>query len=70
MEFKEDKALRFRCHTGHAYTDNALFAFMESVGGMSWQVIRSPDEAVMLLDHIGESLNNAGDSAQAKKKFH
>ena len=63
----EGKMSRFRCHTGHAYTDSALLeAVMESTGEMLWQVIRSYEEVVMLLNHMGDHLNNAGDDGRAK----
>jgi two-component system, chemotaxis family, protein-glutamate methylesterase/glutaminase len=62
----EGKMSRFRCHTGHAYTDSALLeAVMESTGEMLWQVIRSYEEAVMLLNHMGDHLHNAGDDGRA-----
>jgi two-component system, chemotaxis family, protein-glutamate methylesterase/glutaminase len=49
VKIPEGKMSRFRCHTGHAYTDNALLeAVMESTGEMLWQVIRSLEEGVML----------------------
>jgi two-component system, chemotaxis family, protein-glutamate methylesterase/glutaminase len=67
VRIAEGKMSRFRCHTGHAYTDNALLeAVMETTGEMLWQVIRSLEEGVMLLNHMGQHLEEAGDSARAK----
>ncbi len=58
----EGKMSRFRCHTGHAYSDSALLeAVMESTGEMVWQVIRSYEEGVMLLNHMADHLHAAGD---------
>lgn len=34
VKIAEGKMSRFRCHTGHAYTDNAL---LESVIGIDWR---------------------------------
>lgn len=66
----EGKLARFRCHTGHAYTDNALLeGVMDSVGDMLWQVIRSLEEAVMVLKHMGENLQQAGEPARAETFF-
>lgn len=66
----EGKLSRFRCHTGHAYTDNALLeGVMDSVGDMLWQVIRSLEEAVMVLKHMGENLQKAGEPARAETFF-
>jgi two-component system chemotaxis response regulator CheB len=40
VKIAEGKMSRFRCHTGRAYTDNALLeSVMESTGEMLWQVI-------------------------------
>lgn len=70
VQIDEGRISRFRCHTGHAYTDSALLeGVMASVGEMVWQVIRSLEESVMILNHMGESLNAAGDSAKAETFF-
>ena len=55
---------------GHAYTDNALLeAVMESTGEMLYQVIRSLEEGVMLLDHMGRHLEHAGDQKAGAEIF-
>jgi two-component system chemotaxis response regulator CheB len=55
LQVSEGLLSRFRCHTGHAYSDSALLsAVMETTGDMMWQVIRSFEEVVMLLTHIGQ----------------
>lgn len=70
VKLAEGKMSRFRCHTGHAYTDNALLeAVMESTGEMLWQVIRSLEEGVMVLNHMGQHLKDAGDAERAKRFF-
>jgi two-component system chemotaxis response regulator CheB len=62
----EGKMSRFRCHTGHAYTDSALIeAVMEHSGELLWQVIRSLEEGVMLLEHMAKHLEKAGSSSRA-----
>ena len=67
VKIVEGKMSRFRCHTGHAYTDNALLeAVMTTSGEMLWEVIRSLEEGVMLLDHMGEHLHTAGDEDRAR----
>jgi len=61
VRIAEGAMSRFRCHTGHAYTDSALLeGVMESTGEMLWQVMRSLEEAVMVLEHMGEHLAAAG----------
>ena len=70
VKMTEGKMSRFRCHTGHAYTDNALLeAVMESTGEMLWQVIRSLEEGVMLLKHMGQHLQKARDPTRAEIFF-
>ncbi|HEY3823445.1 MAG TPA: chemotaxis protein CheB [Bryobacteraceae bacterium] len=62
----EGKMSRFRCHTGHAYTDSALIeAVMEFSGELLWQVIRSLEEGVLLLEHMAKHLEKAGSSSRA-----
>jgi two-component system chemotaxis response regulator CheB len=63
----EGKLSRFRCHTGHAYTDSALLeAVMEATGEMLWQVIRSFEEASMLLQHMGRHFEEDGRPDRAR----
>jgi two-component system chemotaxis response regulator CheB len=70
VRIAEGKMSRFRCHTGHAYSDNALLeAVMESSGELLWQVIRSLKEGVMLLNHMGKHLQEAGNRQRAKTFF-
>ncbi|HSV12705.1 MAG TPA: chemotaxis protein CheB [Tepidisphaeraceae bacterium] len=70
VRIAEGKMSRFRCHTGHAYTDSALLeAVMESTGEMLWQVIRSFEESLMLLNHMGNHLKKAGDPDRAETFF-
>ncbi|MDB6133407.1 MAG: CheB methylesterase [Verrucomicrobiales bacterium] len=58
--------LRFRCHTGHAYTDSALLeGVMECAGEMLWQVTRTLEESVMPLNNIGTYLKEAGDMGRS-----
>ena len=66
----EYRFIRFRCHTGHAYTDSALLeGVMESTGEMLWQVMRSLEEAVMLLNKMGRIRQGAGDVNRAQVFF-
>jgi two-component system chemotaxis response regulator CheB len=67
VRIAEGKMSRFRCHTGHAYTDSALLeAVMTSTGELLWEVIRSFEEAVLLLQHMGQHLQEAGDATRAE----
>jgi two-component system, chemotaxis family, protein-glutamate methylesterase/glutaminase len=66
VKLKEGGMTRYRCHTGHAYSDSALLeGVMESTGDMLWQVMRSLEEAVMLLRHMAERKKAEGDEPQS-----
>ena len=68
----EGKLIRFRCHTGHAYTASSLLASItESVEEMLWQAMRGMEETTMLLKNIAdhfEKLGNPDDAALFRKK--
>jgi two-component system chemotaxis response regulator CheB len=50
-----DKIVRYRCHTGHAYTADALMvAISERIEDSLYSAIRGIDESVMLMNHIGD----------------
>lgn len=50
----EGKIIRFRCHTGHAYTASTLLADLStSVEETLWQAMRGLEETTLLLDQIG-----------------
>jgi two-component system chemotaxis response regulator CheB len=66
VRLKEDRMTRYRCHTGHGYSDSALLgAVTQSTGEHLWQVMRSFEEAVMLVEHMGRHIENGGDAARA-----
>ena len=70
VRISEGTMSRFRCHTGHAYSDNALLeAVMQYNGELLWQVIRSLEEAVLLLSHMGNHLKDAGSPERAEIFF-
>lgn len=51
----EGNLIRFRCHTGHAYTISSLLAEVtESVESMLYQAMRGLEESKMLLAHLGQ----------------
>ncbi|HEV7350132.1 chemotaxis protein CheB [Telluribacter sp.] len=62
----EGKIIRFRCHTGHAYTASSLLAEVsESVEKMLWQSMRGLEEMNMLLKNISDHFAELEDSASA-----
>ena len=51
----EGNMLRFRCHTGHAYTASSLLAEVtEAIEGFLWKSMRGLEEMNMLLDRIAD----------------
>jgi two-component system, chemotaxis family, protein-glutamate methylesterase/glutaminase len=67
IQIIEDKLARFRCHTGHGFTADALMETLtQSTGELIWQAVRSLQETEMLLEHLARHFQQAGESAQAK----
>ena len=67
IRITEGKLFRFRCHTGHGFTEDALMEdLMERIGELIWQATRGFQEASMLLEHIGEHMQNAGEVARSE----
>jgi len=57
VEISEGKDLRFRCHTGHAYSSGTLLSEVtESVEDTLWNSIRALDENIILLKHLSSHL--------------
>jgi two-component system chemotaxis response regulator CheB len=66
LQLKEGAILRFRCHTGHAYSAVSLLeAGEEGVEGSLWGAVRSLDERVLLLQQLAEHLESNNRSADA-----
>ena len=66
VKITEGGLFRFRCHTGHGFSADALLdGLMETINEQLWQTIRGFQEASMLLEHIGRHMQENGGSAQA-----
>jgi two-component system chemotaxis response regulator CheB len=53
LRMKDERILRFRCHTGHAFTaDSLLDALTEGVEEALWNAVRAIEESAMLLNHM------------------
>jgi two-component system chemotaxis response regulator CheB len=53
--FMDENRMRYRCHTGHAYSVNSLLeAITENIGNSIWGTIRGIEESMMLLNHLGD----------------
>jgi two-component system chemotaxis response regulator CheB len=52
---KEGNIVRYRCHTGHAYSvDSLLTSITEKVEDSLWNAIRGVEESVILLNNLGD----------------
>jgi len=66
MKLKEGGPIRFRCHTGHAYSiDSLMLAVSEAIEEALWNAIRALEEGDMLLRTVGEHVRGH-DGSQAK----
>ena len=58
--------MRFRCHTGHAFSLKALLAEVnESIDTGLRDTMRAIEERIMLLRHMAEIASRTGDQAAA-----
>jgi len=63
----EGNLIRFRCHTGHAYTASALLSgITESVEDALWQAMRGMEEATLLLNKMAEQFVKDGQSTEGE----
>ncbi len=55
LKLRGEHPLRFRCHTGHAFTSDSLLADLsEATEAAIWNTIRSMQESSMLMTHLAE----------------
>jgi len=68
LQLHGDGPLRFRCHTGHAFTAEALVANADdAIEEQLWSVVRAMDEHLLLLRQLADQLHAAGTSAAAER---
>ena len=61
LQLKEGTNVRFRCHTGHAYSLEALLAeFTERTEETLWSAIRSMEETSLLMHRMSTQLADHG----------
>lgn len=52
---KEGNIIRYRCHTGHAYSaDSLLTSITENIEDTLWNAIRGVEESIILLNNLGD----------------
>ena len=68
LQLKEGSNLRFRCHTGHAYSMESLLAeFNERIEESLWSAMRSLEETVLLMRHMAAHFSEHGPQAAAEQ---
>jgi two-component system chemotaxis response regulator CheB len=66
VQLRDGGLLRFRCHTGHAYTANNLLAVMtEAIEESIWNTMRGMQESAMLMEHLARHVADSGDATLA-----
>jgi two-component system chemotaxis response regulator CheB len=78
LQMKDAAPVRFRCHTGHAYTLESLLSEMDEVIEDSlWNAIRALEERAMLVQHAsqvhgngeGEKLRDSAEETQRRAEL-
>ncbi len=61
---------RYRCHTGHSFSaDSLLASITENIEDSLWNAIRSIEESVMLLNHMGDHFAEHNETRLAAMYF-
>ncbi|MFL5766181.1 MAG: chemotaxis protein CheB [Bacteroidia bacterium] len=67
---RNDNIIRYRCHTGHAYSSEALqTALAERIEDALYNAIRAIDESIILFNHLGDHLAEANQPKLAALYF-
>ncbi|HEY8920786.1 MAG TPA: chemotaxis protein CheB [Chitinophaga sp.] len=67
---KEGDRIRFRCHTGHAFSaDTLLASISENIEHALWNAIRNIRESVLFLNHMGDHFADANQPKLAAVYF-
>jgi two-component system chemotaxis response regulator CheB len=67
---REGKIVRFRCHTGHAFSsDTLLTSNSEELEARLWDAVRASDESIMMLNRLGEEFAKTGNDGAAERCF-
>lgn len=67
---REGSRVRFRCHTGHAFSaDSLLSTITENIEESLWSAIRSMQESIFLLNHMGDHFAESNQPKMAAMYF-
>ena len=68
VRFDEGQMIRFRCHTGHAYSSSTLLAGVTTqVEEKLWEAMQGLEATNMLLNQIAEHYQEKGNAGTAKQ---
>jgi two-component system chemotaxis response regulator CheB len=68
VEIQEGRVVRFRCHTGHAFSIKTLLAEVNSaIDNGLWATLRAIEERLLLLRQLGELARQRGDVQEAER---
>jgi len=68
LRLKTGGVVRFRCHTGHAFTANSLLTELtQSVEEGLWNAVRAIEESVLLMRHLARHFEDGGEPVLAAK---
>lgn len=63
LRLKEGNLIRFRCHTGHAYSlDSLLVEVTKGIEDALWNTLRAIEESELLMRHMAGHLRQTNDS--------
>jgi two-component system, chemotaxis family, protein-glutamate methylesterase/glutaminase len=66
VKFTEGKLVRYRCHTGHGFTDSALLAGVtKAVEENLWKTVRGLEEAIIILEQSARTYEADGKDEMA-----
>jgi two-component system, chemotaxis family, protein-glutamate methylesterase/glutaminase len=66
LRLKRTDPVRFRCHTGHAYSAESLLAAVnEGIEEGLWNAVRALEEGHLLLEHLAAHARRRGDAERA-----
>jgi two-component system chemotaxis response regulator CheB len=70
ISIKEGKLIRYRCHTGHAFTASSLLAeTTKSIEESFWKAAKSLEEIVILLEQSGRQFAEGGNTEAAEQFY-
>jgi two-component system, chemotaxis family, protein-glutamate methylesterase/glutaminase len=66
VQIVEGRTVRFRCHTGHAFSLNTLLAEVtKSIENSLWSSLRVIEESQLLMNHVADHLGENGNREAA-----